>query len=127
MFTWGFFRLILSGGDEEVQKKAKNRVLYGTLALLFMGFVRLWGVVISTGDIAGQVTTVAGKFFSIALLFAGPIAIFFLIWGSYYYITSGGEEERTKKGKSIITNTFIASLILLASYSFLTDLINFKL
>ena len=127
MFTWWLFRLILSAGDEEIQKKAKNRILYGTLALIFMGFVRFWGVIISSGDFAGKVTTTAGKFFSLALLFAGPIAIFFLIWGGYYYITSAGDEERTKKWKGIILNTFIATLILLASYSFLTDLISFTL
>ena len=127
MFTWGLFRLILSAGDEEIQKKAKNRILYGTLALLFMGFVRFWGVIISSGDFSGKITKTAGSLFSLALLFAGPIAIFFLIWGGYYYITSAGDEERTKKWKGIILNTFVASLILLASYSFLTDLINFKL
>jgi hypothetical protein len=34
--TWGFFRLILSGGDEEIQKKAKNRIVYGILGLIFL-------------------------------------------------------------------------------------------
>lgn len=92
-----------------------------------MGFIRFWGMIIAKGDFAGDFTTIAGKAFAIAMLFAGPIAIFFLIWGGYYYITSGGDEERTKKGKSIVVNTFIATLILLAGYSFLTDLINFKL
>ncbi len=62
-----------------------------------MAFVRFWGVVISSGDFAGNFSTFAGKFFGLALLFAGPIAVFFLIWGAYYYIASGGDEERTKK------------------------------
>ncbi len=119
--------MILSGGNEEVQKKAKNRIIYGTVALIFMGFIRFWGMLIAKGDFAGDISTIAGKAFALALFFAGPIAIFFLIWGGYYYITSGGDEERTKKGKSIVVNTFIATLILLAAYSFLTDLINFTL
>lgn len=97
MFTWGFFSLIVSGGDEEKLKKAKNRILYGTLGLLFMSFVRLWGTVIASTNFIGDVTSVAKKFFALAIYFAGPIAIFFLIWGGYYYITSGGDEERTKK------------------------------
>lgn len=90
-----------------------------------MSFVRLWGTMITSYNFVRDVTTVAGKFFVLALYFAGPVAVFFLIWGGYYYITSGGDEERTKKGKNIIVNTFIATLILLASYSFLADLINF--
>lgn len=51
MFTWGLFRLIISGGDEEVLKSAKNRIIYGVLALLFMAFVRFWGPVIANGDL----------------------------------------------------------------------------
>lgn len=126
-FTWGLFALITSGGDEEKMKKAKNRILYGTLGLLFLSFVRLWGAMITSFNFVKDVTTVAGKFFALSLYFAGPVAIFFLIWGGYYYIASGGDEERTKKGKSIIVNTFIATLILLAAYSFLADLIKFTI
>ncbi len=125
MFTWWLFRLIISWGDEENLKKAKNRIIFGTIALIFMGFVRFWGILVAKGDFAGDISTIAGKAFALALFFAGPIAIFFLIWWGYYYITSGGDEERTKKGKSIVVNTFIATLILLAAYSFLTDLIKF--
>jgi hypothetical protein len=40
----------------------------------------------------------------------------------YYYITSNGKEERVKKAKSIVINTILATLILLASYTFLLDL-----
>ena len=125
MFTWGLFRLIISGGDEEVLKSAKNRIIYGVLALLFMAFVRFWGPVIANGDLVWEFSTTAQKLFGLAFLFAGPIAIFFLIWGGYYYITSGGDEERIKKGKNIIVNTFIATLILIAGYSFMADLIKF--
>ena len=35
-FTWGLFRLIMSGGDEEKQKMAKDRIIYGTLGLIFL-------------------------------------------------------------------------------------------
>ncbi len=64
-----------------------------------MSFVRLWGSVIASTNFIDDVTTVAGKFFALAIYFAGPVAIFFLIFGGYYYITSAGDEERTKKGK----------------------------
>lgn len=78
---------------------------------------------------AGDIPKGAGIFAQLsnmALFFAGPVAIFFLILGAYYYITSGGDEERAKKGKTIVINTFIATIILLASYTFLKDLADFS-
>jgi hypothetical protein len=50
-----------------------------------------------------------------------------MIYGAYYFITAAGDEERVKKGKAIIYNTFIATLILLASASFVTELVNFTI
>lgn len=127
LFTWWFFRLILSGGDEEIQKKAKNRILYGILGLIFLGFVKFWGSLIAKGDFFGEFATVGNKFLGLALYFAAPIVIFFLVMGAYYYITSAGDEERTKKAKAIFINTLIASLILLGAYSFLSELASFTL
>jgi hypothetical protein len=57
-----------------------------------------------------------------ALFFAGPTAILFLLYGGYLFISSAGDEEKAKKGKNIVINTAIATLILIASYTFLKDL-----
>ncbi len=125
VFTWWLFLMILSAGDEEKVKSGKNRLVYGVLGLLFLGFVKVWGSVIAAGNFwapAGEIWTLGKRLFSIAIYFAGPVGIFFLIIGAYYYITSGGDEERVKKWKSILVNTLIASLILIASYSFLWEL-----
>lgn len=92
--------MILSGGDEEKVKSGKNRLIYGVLGLIFLGFVKVWGSVVSAGNFgapAGEVWTLGKRLFSIAIYFAGPVGIFFLIIGAYYYITSGGDEERVKK------------------------------
>lgn len=126
-FTWGSFRLIMSGGDEEKQKTAKNRLIYGLLGLIFLGFVEGWSRIVAYGDFSSTIPNVANKLFSLALFFAAPVAIFMLIWGAYYYITSGGDEERAKKGKNIVVNTFIATIILIAAMSFLSDLVKFTL
>jgi hypothetical protein len=53
---------------------------------------------------------------------AGPVAIVFLTLAWYYYITANGDDERISKAKNIIINTLIATVILLASYTFLLDL-----
>lgn len=127
MFTWWLFALIVSGGDEEKWKKAKNHIIYGMLGLIFMGFVGLWGELVATGDFTSYIPGVAGTFFSLAMYIAAPVAIFMLIWGGYYWITSAWDEERIKKWKSILINTGIAIIILLAALSFMTDLIWFKL
>ncbi len=124
-FTWWLFRLILSGGDEERQKAAKDRIIYGVLWLIFLWFVKVWWGVIERWDFTGEVATLGKKMLWLAVYFAWPIAIFFLVIGGYYYITSGGDEERMKKGKNIVINTFIAALILIGAYSFVSDLVNF--
>jgi hypothetical protein len=101
MFTWAALSLILSGGDDEKKKMAKNRFIYGSLGLIFLGFIEVWGRMIALGDFfgtaSGTIKNVGSKLVGIGLFFAGPVAIFFLIIGAYYYITSGGDEERSKK------------------------------
>lgn len=124
LFVMAGLKLISSGGSEESVKEAKGRILYGVLALIFLGVIQAWVQVAYSGDIPkGQ--GIFSQLSNLALFFAGPIAIFFLILGAFYYITSGGDEEKAKKGKSIVINTFIATIILLASYTFLKDLANF--
>lgn len=125
--TWWAFRMIVSGGNEEVQKKAKNRLLNGFLGLIFLGFVKFWGSIIAKGDFFGEFATVGQKFLWLALYFAPPVVIGFLVLAAFYMITSGGDEERVKKAKSIFTNTLIASVILLWAYSFISDLATFTL
>lgn len=86
-----------------------------------LGFIEAWFRVVYSGNIQeGQ--NVFAKVMNLALFFAGPVAIFFLIMGAYYFITSAGDEEKAKKGKNIVINTVIATIILLACYTFLKDL-----
>ncbi len=127
MFTWGLFELLVSGGDDEKKKKAKNRIIYGILGLVFLGFVQLWGELVAVGDFGNYIPSIGGTLFSLVLYIAGPISIFMLIWGGYLFITSAGDEERIKKGKSILVNTGIALIILISGLSFMTDLIKFQL
>lgn len=126
MFTLAAFELITSSGNEEKTKHAKGRILYGTLGLVFLSVIQWWIQVVYSGDI-GRGQGIFAQLSNLALFFAGPTAIFFLLLGGYYYITSAGDDEKAKKGKSIVINTFIAVIILLASYAFLKDLADFRL
>lgn len=127
MFTWWLFNLIVSGGDDEKKKMARNRVVYGIAGLIFIGFVDLWWNLVAEGDFANYIPNIAGTLFKLALFFAAPVVIFMLFYGAYYYITSAWDDERMKKWKSIVINTGIAVVILIAALSFLSDLVKFTL
>lgn len=126
MLSWGFFRLILSSGEEEQVKAAKSRVINSILGLVFLLFVEGWIRAVSGTNFVASISGVAGQAFRLAIFFAAPVAIFFIIYGAYYYITSAGDEERIKKWKNILMNTLIASIILIAAFSFLSDLASFN-
>lgn len=87
MFALAAFELITSAGTEEKIKQAKDRFTYGVLGLVFLGVIQGLVSVVYSGDIgAGQ--GIFAQMSNLALFFAGPTAIFFLILGGYYYITS---------------------------------------
>jgi len=124
MITLTGVRLIISRGREEKVTEAKNKILYSILAIIFVGIIEAWKAVAfwwSLSDGKNLFESLA----KLALFFAAPVAIFFLTLAGYYYITSNGDEERAKKAKSIIINTVLATLILLASYTFLLELSTF--
>lgn len=114
-------RVMTARWEEEKLSKAKTRILWSLVALVFVGFIESWKHLAFGGSIEAGVNLFE-SFANLALFFAGPIGIFFLTLAGYYYITSAGDEERTKKAKSIVINTVLATLILLATYTFLLDL-----
>ena len=121
MITLTGIRLLVSRGREESVTEAKNKILYSILAIIFVGIIEAWKRVAFSWNIPDG-TNLFASLANLALFFAAPVAIFFLTLAGYYYITSNGDEERAKKAKSIIINTVIATLILLAAYTFLLEL-----
>ena len=121
MITLAWITLMSSRGREEKMSEAKNKITYSILALIFVWMIESWKQLAFWGDIE-QGKNIFESLANLSLFFAAPVAIFFLTLAGYYYITSNGDEERTKKAKSIITNTLLATLILLAAYTFLIDL-----
>ncbi len=128
IFLWAVFMTVIAGiqlmtsrGREEKLKEARQKILYIILALIFVSIIEAWKRLAFWWVISDGVNLFA-SLANLALFFAAPVAIFFLTLAGYYYITSNGDEEQTKKAKSIIINTVLATLILLASYTFLLDL-----
>jgi hypothetical protein len=118
---WEALKLIMNRWKEDHVSKAKEKIAYSVLALIFVWIIKVWKSFAFSLDIS-KVTNIFSELANLALFFAGPIAFFFLTIAAYYYITAWGEEEKVKKAKSIVINTILATLILLASYTFLLDL-----
>jgi prepilin signal peptidase PulO-like enzyme (type II secretory pathway) len=54
------------------------------------------------------------------LLFAGSIAVLFIIIGGFQYITSGGNEETAEKGRKTLVNAVIGMVVIILSYTIIT-------
>lgn len=118
--------MISSWWNDEKKKKAQKRFINWILWLIFMWVIQMWTYVAYSWDIPKWQSLFA-QLSNLALFFAWPVAIFFLIIGWFYYITSAWDEAKAKKWATIIKNTFVAVIILLASYAFLKDLADFNL
>jgi len=53
---------------------------------------------------------------NIMLLFAGSVAVIFVIVGGYQYVTSGGNEEQAEKGRKTLVNSIIGIVIIVLAY-----------
>lgn len=121
IFSW--IKILTSRGRDERIKEWKNKIVWSIIWLLFVSFIEVFKKFVFDWKISDGLN-IFQSVLSIALFLAWPIAILFLTIAWYYYITSNWDEEKIKKAKNIIINTILATIILLASYSFLLDLIN---
>jgi hypothetical protein len=61
-----------------------------------------------------------------ALVFAGVVAVVFIVLGGYQYLTSGGNEEAAEKGRKTLVNSVIGLVVIIMSFVIVrvvTDLI----
>jgi len=114
-------KLISSRWREERVTEAKNKIVYTMLALVFVWVIEAWKIFAFDFKVS-TITNIFWELADLALFFAGPVAFFFLTLAAFYYITSAWDEEKVKKAKSIVINTILATLILLAAYTILLDL-----
>lgn len=125
-FMMAWISLISSAWNEEKLKKARTRFLNWIYWLIFIWLIQSWTVIAYSWNIPKWQNLFA-QMLNLAMFFAWPTAIFFLILGGFHYITSAWDEAKTKKWIAIIKNTIIAVIILLASYAFLKDLADFTI
>jgi Type IV secretion system pilin len=125
MFTWGWFMLLLRGDDEHANQQAKMRLVYWTIAIIVVGFIEaiyraiFFGWALNATGLMRVLVMIA----NFAIFMAGPIGIIMIIIGAYFYITSAGDEERADRGKKILLYTFLATILLILSYTFLVEIV----
>jgi len=121
MLVYAGIEIMTARERQEQIGEWKEKIIYVILALIFLWFIESWKNVAFNWNISDGVNlfeTIA----NLGLFFAGPTALFFLTLAGYYYITSNGDEEKVKKAKSIVINIVLATLIILAAYTFLLDI-----
>ncbi len=122
-FLMAGIKILTSRWREEKVTEAKTHIIYASLWLMFLWVIESWKYFAFEWSIEAWYDTFSSMA-NLALFFAWPTGIFFLTLAGYYYITANGDEDKIKKAKSIVINTVFATLILLASYTFLLDLAN---
>ena len=121
MIIFAGIKMLLSWGKDEKVTEAKNKIVWSLISLIFVWFIEAWKAFAFGGNIDDG-ADIFGTIANLAIFIAGPVALFFLTLAGYYYITSNGDEDKVKKSKNIVINTLIATVIILASYTFLLDL-----
>lgn len=117
-----WINMMTSRWREEKVTEAKDKIKWSVIALLLVGFLEAWKYVVFKWKIEDG-WNLFETASNLALFFVWPIAIIYLTIAAYTYITSNGDEEKIKKAKSIVVNVLLATVILLASYTFLLDLV----
>lgn len=117
-----WINMMTSRWREEKVTEAKDKIKWSIIAIILVWFLEAWKYVVFKWKIED-----GGNFFesisNLALFFVWPIAIIYLTIAAYTYITANWDEEKLKRAKSIVVNIVLATIILLASYTFLLDLV----
>jgi hypothetical protein len=82
--------------------------------------------IFGTGGLTGSqdLGTLIANIIRLMLLFAGAIAVFFIIIGGYQYLTSAGNEEQAEQGKKTLINALIGIVIIVLSYVVVNVVVN---
>jgi uncharacterized membrane protein YidH (DUF202 family) len=86
------------------------------------GLQPLFGSAGLTG--AQSVSQLIVEVINIMLIFAGAIAVIFVIIGGYQYLTSAGNEETAEKGKKTLINAIIGVVLIIMSFVIINVIVN---
>lgn len=123
------FRMVTSGGNEEVVTKSKKQLTYAIAGLVLLGISELvvkdivfpkQGTtlpdVVRAQQLIITITNFASSFITLA-------AIAFLMYGGFLYVTAAGKEENTAKAKKILIGAVIGLVIAMGAYGLVNTFI----
>lgn len=101
-------------------------VLAPVSAMATSGEIDPGGLLRETGEEAGfdvgdtgesQLTQMIARIINVLLSVLGVIFFLLVLYGGFLWMTSAGNEEKVKKAKTILTDSVIGLIILLAAYA----------
>jgi len=116
MLVIGGFRMVANAGNEEVQSKMKNQIIYAALGLIVVGVSELVVKDILFAEAGTTLGVERGKQLIVSITnfasgFIATLAVVSLLYAGYLYVVSGVSQDNTDKVKKIIIGAVIALLI----------------
>jgi hypothetical protein len=130
------FKIMTSSMKQKIVSKIKY---YFPIAFLVMPFLAYAQSTVSNGLQTSGLQSIFGtsglngsqslsdlivNVIRLMLLFAGAIAVVFVIIGGYQYIASGGNEETAEKGKKTLINAIIGIIVVVLAYAIINVIVN---
>lgn len=75
------------------------------------------GVAIGTDATSNDLPTLIGNIISALLSVLGIIFVVLVVYAGFLYLTAGGEDTKVKKAKTLLTQSIIGLVIIVAAYA----------
>jgi hypothetical protein len=124
------FRMVTSGGNEEVVNKSKKQITWAIIGLVVIGLSELVvkdiifpkeGSTLPDVIKAQQTIVTITNF---ASSFIASVAIAMYMYGGYLYVTAAGKEDSVGKAKKVLIGATIGLVIALGAYGIVNTVIN---
>jgi len=126
------FRLVTSGGSEEVVTKAKKQITWAIVGMVLLGVSELVVKDIVFPKEGSQLPDVVRaqqliiNITNFASSFIAVIAIAMLMYGGFLYVTSAGKDETTGKAKKVLTGAIIGLIVAMGAYGIVNTIIKLE-
>lgn len=132
-------RMVVSGGDEQVQTQEKKNFIGYILALIIvmvadflinkvLYIVNKTSMALSSQGVEPAINTQKGvellaQLTRFVASFAGPLAILMLVISAIYYVTAFGEEENVNKAKTLLKGSIFGIIAIYGAYAIVATFI----
>ncbi|MBP6944674.1 hypothetical protein KBD61_02655 [Patescibacteria group bacterium] len=72
---------------------------------------------LGTAGAPQNIYTIAGNIINVVLGFLGIVLLGYMIYAGFLWMTSGGEQERAKEARTMIANSIIGLIIIVAAFA----------